>query len=484
MDSKVYDVAIIGAGVSGASIARQLSLYEISVALLEKEVDVSFGVSKANSGIIHAGFHHPTNSLKSKLEIQGNLMYGQLHNELHFPFKRVGVIVAAFSYEQMKTIEDLYAQGVANGVPLIEICSRDRILSLEPKLNKDVVGGLYAPTGGIVEPYRFIFALAESAKKNGVDIITSFKVSCAAHNNNLHEITAEDGRKIKAKYVINAAGLFADEVSRVFSAEEFEIIPRKGEYFLFERNSAAFPNHVIFPVPTKTSKGTLIIPTVEGTMMIGPTADECESKSDVSTKQENLDRIFSFAHNMISGITKRDIITLFAGLRPTLETDDFFIEISSKTPNFIQVAGIQSPGLTAAPAIGVYVKNLLKKAGLVLTEKVEYNNVIEQKNYIRNLTPYSADDLLKKDPAYGNIICRCERVSEAEIVEAIRNGHTTVDGIKFYTRSGMGRCQGGFCSYKILEIISRETGMPIHEITKRGGDSYFVKDKISSDKIV
>ncbi|MCX8065820.1 MAG: NAD(P)/FAD-dependent oxidoreductase [Candidatus Hydrogenedentes bacterium] len=475
---KIYDVAVIGAGCCGASIVRKLSAYDLSVVLLEKCVDIGFGVSKANSGIIHAGFHHPVTSLKARLEIRGNLMFDQLHYELNFPFKRIGIIVAAFSIEEMKTVEHLYAQGIANGVPRLEVCSRERILSLEPQLNPDVVGGLFAPTGGIVEPYRYVFALVESAEKNGVEVKKNFTVWRGVRKEDYWMIESKEGEFVKAKYVVNSAGLYADEVSKAFNAEEFKIIPRKGEEFLLQRNARGLPSHVIFPVPGKHTKGVLVIPTVEGTLMVGPTAEEIEDKEDLSTTYQNLEKVFVQATYMVPKISRREIITSFAGLRPTLPSNDFYIEPSKKQPNFIQVAGIQSPGLTASPAIGEYVKDILKNCGLKLIEKTDYDPYLPKPVKVRELSFEELERLIESDPRYGNIVCRCETVSEAEIIEAIRKGHTTLDGIKFYTRAGMGLCQGAFCSYRILKIIAREVGIPIEKITKRGGDSWIIYKRL------
>ena len=480
---KAFDVAVIGAGVSGASVAHRLAAYDLKTVLIEKHVDVAFGVSKANSGIIHAGFHHGPDSLKARLEIRGNLMFEQLHHDLDFPFRRIGILVAAFSYEEMKVVDRLYAQGLANGVPQIEICNRDRIRSLEPQLNTDVVGGLYAPTGGVIEPYRFVFSLAESAVKNGVVLRTGFEVVAAEPRRGRYVIRSRAGDALTATHVVNAAGLHADDVSRIFGAEEFEIKPRKGEEFLLDRNAAGCPDHVIFPVPAQHSKGMLVIPTAAGTMMVGPTAVMTDDKDDRATTQANLDRAFSQAAHLVPAISRRDIITAFAGLRPTMEGNDFYIERSARAPHFIQVAGIQSPGLTASPAIAEYVKDLLKKDGLGLTEKPEYDPRLPKSERINEHTPESAAVLMARDPRYGNIVCRCEAVSEAEVVEAIRKGHTTLDAIKFYTRSGMGRCQGGFCTYKILKVLTRETGMPVEEITKRGPGSHVVVGRISPDRI-
>jgi glycerol-3-phosphate dehydrogenase len=472
-----YDVAIIGCGVSGANIARRLSAYNIKTVILEKAPDVSFGTSKANSGIIHGGFHHNRKFLKARLEIEGNAMFDHLQRQLYFPFKRCGIIVAALHEEEMKTVEHLYLQGVKNGVIGIEICSRERILELEPKLTYDTVGGLYAPSGGIIEPYRFVFALVESALKNGVSLLSGFKVAAAHYENQLWLIRAEDGRQVNARYAVNSAGLFADEVSKIFGGEDFEIKARKGEYFLMDRLTKACPSRVVFPVPTAVSKGMLVIPTVEGTALVGPTADEADSKEDYSTTTEKLEQIFDSGKKMIPFLSRNDVITSFAGLRPCLD-EDFYIDLSKKAPAFVQVAGIQSPGLTASPAIGEYVKDILKNSGLVLTEKPGWDPFIEDRPRARDADPSELDSLIAGDPAWGNMICRCESVSEAEIVQAVHLGHTTLDGVKYFTRAQMGRCQGGFCTYKIIKIIMRETGLSYDEITKHGGTSCILAEEM------
>ena len=348
-----YDVAVIGCGVSGANIARRLSAYQINTVIIEKAADVSFGTSKANSGIIHGGFHHNQKFLKARLEIQGNLLFDQLQRELHFPYKRCGIIVAALHDDEMKAVEYLYWQGVENGVIGIELCSKDRILELEPKLSHDACGGLYAPGGGIIEPYRFVFALVESAIQNGVELLTNFKVTTAARNGDFWQISAEDGRQVQARYAINAAGLWADEVSRIFGAEEYTIQARKGEYFLLDKLTKACPSRVVFPVPTAVSKGMLVIPTVEGTVLVGPTADETDSKDDFSTSTVHLKQIINSGKKIIPLMSHNDVITNFAGLRPCLD-EDFYIAASQEAPAFVQVAGIKSPGLTASPAIGEY----------------------------------------------------------------------------------------------------------------------------------
>jgi glycerol-3-phosphate dehydrogenase len=477
----VYDVAIIGAGVSGAAIARRLSRYLLRVALLERCVDVSFGVSKANSGIIHGGFHHSSKTtLKARLEVEGNAAYDALQAELGFPFRRTGILVAAFSIEEMKVAERLYDQGVENGAPGIEIVGRDRILALEPALSTDAIGGLHAPAGGIIESYRFVFALVESAIANGVELKTCWKAAAAARAGDAWQLTSAAGETVQARWVVNAAGLYADAVSAMFGAEEFAIVPRKGEEYILERGAAGPPRRVVFPVPARSSKGVLVIPTVEGTVMIGPTAEEGEDKEDSATTPENLDRVLRLAMRMVPGISRRDIITAFSGLRPTITGDDFYIECSRVVPHFVQVAGIQSPGLTASPAIARLVEDLLREDGLPLHEKSGWPKAIAHVERTRDRPTAEVARLIEKDPAYAHIVCRCEAVSEAEVVEAIRKGHTTLDGIKYYTRAGMGRCQGGFCTYRIMQIINRETGVPLERITKHGPGSELVVGRIGA----
>ena len=475
--SDIFDVCIVGAGVSGANIARRLSAYDLKVVLVDKEADVSFGVSKANSGIVHGGFHHNKKYLKARLELQGAMMFERLRQELDFPFKRCGIVVAAMHEDEMRAIEQLYMQGVDNGVIGIEMCSRDRIMELEPKLNPDTVGGLWVPGGGIGEPYRFVFSLVENAISNGVVLQTTFAVSAGLRDGDAWRVEAADGRSLQARYVVNAAGLYADQVSAIFGAEQFAIQPRKGEYYLLDRLTKARPDRVVFPVPTSVSKGMLVIPTVEGTVLIGPTAESATDKRDLATTRAQLDKILSSARAMIPAISEYDVITSFAGLRPILD-EDFYIAMSAKVPNLVQVAGIQSPGLTASPAIGEYVKDLLKKAGLKLSEKPEYDPFVVKRPHVKELSPYEVDELVAQDPAWANMVCRCEKVSEAEIVAAVRAGHTTLDGVKYFTRAQMGRCQGGFCTYKIIKIIMRETGLSWDQVSKNGDRSRILKDTL------
>ncbi len=469
-----FTVAIVGAGVSGAAIARRLSAYDIKVALVDREADVSFGTSKANSGIIHGGFHHSLRYLKAQLEIQGAGLYPQLHRELGFPYRRCGIVVAAFTNEELITAEHLYRQGVENDSAGIELCGADRIRELEPKLHQDVIGGVYAPAGGIIEPYRFVFALVENAEQNGLTVLRDFEVIDGSRTADRFTLHAGDGRRISADFVINAAGLYADELSRVFGAEQFTITPRKGEYHLLDRRTPACPRRVVFPVPTSVSKGMLVIPTVEGTVLLGPTADPLDDKEDLTTSRDRLSEIVASAQQLVPSVSASDIITSFSGLRPTLPDGDFMIRESDVVPGLIHVAGIQSPGLTAAPAVAEYVKDLLKSAGCTLTEKPRFSGHLPAVRRTRTMDDAELTTSWEANHDAGSVVCRCETVTREEIRDAIAAGHTTVDGIKFYCRASAGRCQGAFCIPRMLEIIAEETGAPVTAITKRGPGSGLV----------
>lgn len=473
-----YDVLIIGGGIVGAAIARQLCRYQLRVALLEKEADVSFGTSKANSGIVHAGFHDKPGSLKAKLCVRGNLLYGEWANELEFPFRRCGILSIATDEEQTYQIEALYRRGLQNNVPYMQLLSGERVLEMEPHLTPDVREALLAPTGGIVEPYEMIFAIVENALKNGVELFLNTKVESIEPVDGGLRVLSES-QEFSARFAINAAGIYADEVSRMAGAEEFKIIPRKGEEYLLDKRAGSLVNSVIFPLPTKKSKGILVIPTVDGTLMLGPTAVEIDDKEDKTTSAEGLQYILEHVRSMVPALQLKDIITAFSGLRPSIEGDKFYISRSGKVPALIQVAGIQSPGLTSAPAIAEMVKDILLQAGLSLVESPDYDPYRPAGKKIRHVELDELDQLIAEDPAFARVVCRCEKVSEAEVVRAIRNGHITMDSIKFATRAGMGRCQGGFCSFRVMEIIHRETGLPYEEITKRGSGSYIISGQLN-----
>ena len=470
-----FDVCIVGAGVVGAAIARELSRYRIRTALLEKEVDVSFGTSKANSGIIHAGFHAPPGTLKAELCVKGSRVFDHLSEELEFPFERRGELVVAFNDEELRILQTLYRTGRRNRVQYLEILGRERTLELEPELSPDVQGALYAPTAGIIGPYEFCFALVENAVANGVRLFLGQKlVWIAPRERSGFQVETSSGLKLESRFLVNAAGLHADEVASCLGLSDFKIIPRKGEEYLLDRRVGGLVRRVIFPVPGATSKGMLVIPTVDGPVMVGPTAEDTEDKEDFSTSREGLKRVFEHAQKMVPAIRTSDIITSFSGLRPVATGGDFIIG-PTRIPGFINAAGIQSPGLTASPAIAERVRDCLLTQGLRLEVKPDFNPRRPAFPRIRELVEArrfeQVAEMAAKDPGYGKIVCRCENITEAEVTAAIRRGHTTLDSLKFATRVGTGRCQGGFCTYRLLNILKREAGLDYTAISKKGPGS-------------
>jgi glycerol-3-phosphate dehydrogenase len=470
---RLYDIAIIGAGAIGTSIARELSRYRLSIALFEKETEPAFGVSKSNSGIIHPGTQNPKTSLKGKLCVKGNMLTRKIARELGVDFKEVGELIVAFNEEEASRLCGLKKEAEALGVPGLKIVNRDWLRHNEPNLSKEAVAALYAPTAGIISPYRMVYDLYENAMKNGVAAYTGTKVEniiCDRFNFKI----CTSGGTYTARYVVNAAGLFADEISKMAGAADFKIIPRKGEEFILDKKREHMTNHLIFPLPTKKSKGVLIIKTSDGNPMIGPTAEDIEDKRDLSTSGEGLRKVISLSRRMIPSINEGDIIAYFAGLRP-VAGDDFIIRHEDATPGFINVAGIQSPGLTAAPAIATMVRDILKGNGLLLKKKLFFQNHRNKTIHLFSMPLSNTKRLIKKDSSYGDIVCRCEMVSAKEIRDSIARGAKTLDGIKFRTRAQAGRCHGTFCATRLMKILSQETGTPLTAVTKRGRGSEIVK---------
>ena len=470
-----FDVAVIGGGVIGCAIARELMRYRLRAVLIEKECEVGFGTSKANSGIIHAGHHSDPATLKGRLEWEGNRLWPALAEQLGISFKRIGELTVAFDESERQVLRDLLDRGRAKGVPGLELWGPERLHREEPNVSEHVVEALHAPTAGVVNPYEACFSLIESARSSGLELST---------DNRVQAIAAEDGRlslntakgPIHSRFVINAAGLFADEIANMAGANTFGIRPRKGEEYLLDKRLKDLVKRLIFPCPTATSKGILVIPTYDGTIMVGPTAHEVDDKDDLTTTAEGSDEVFEGARRLVPGISERDCIAEFAGVRAVADSEDFIIEASA-VPGFINVAGIQSPGLTAAPAIAELVIDLLKSEGLELEPNRAFQERVDRPVRFVTLSTSEQKALAAKNPRYGRITCRCELITEAEVVDAIHRGATTLDGLKFRTRTGMGRCQGGFCGWRCLELLSSELGVPISSITKRGGDSWLVTER-------
>ncbi len=471
------DVAIIGGGIVGSAIARELSRYQLQLVLIDKDCEVGFGTSKANSGIIHAGHHGDPGSLKGQLEWSGNQSWDELARDLGFGFKRIGELTVAFNEEQLATLQQLKTQGEAKGVTGLELWQPERIRQEEPNLSPDIQAALYAPTAGVINPYEACFALVENAVQNGLTLVLEDPVE--AITNSSDGLWVKTSRQlIQTRFVINAAGLFADEVARMVGAADFRLRARKGEEYLLDKRLKGFITRLIFPCPSPSSKGILIIPTYDGTLMVGPTAHWTD-KQDLRTSAEGSHEVFSRVRELAPGISERDSIAEFAGLRAVAETEDFIIA-PSLVKGFINVAGIQSPGLTAAPAIATLVTDILREEGLELHFKEHFEARIPPILHFAQLSTAEQQVIACKDPSYARITCRCELVTEGEIHEAIRRGAKTLDGLKFRTRAGMGRCQGGFCTWRCLELLASAQNLPIPAITKRGGKSFIACERLEN----
>jgi glycerol-3-phosphate dehydrogenase len=468
-----YDVVIIGGGVVGTAIARELSRYHLAIALLEKETELAFGVSKSNSGIIHPGTQHAPGSLKGKLCVQGNALTKKLARELYIDFKEVGELIVAFNEEELMRLLQLKKDGHALGVPGLKMVDRGWLRKHEPNLSDKAFAALYAPTAGIISPYRWVYDFAENAKANGVEIHTETKVEKILPAQPRFEITTSKG-EFSSRYIVNASGLHADDVSRMVGVADFKITPRKGQEFLLDKKREHITNHLLFPLPSKASKGILVTRTSDGNPMIGPTAEDVDDKEDLSTTEAGLDKVLEGAKKLVPSIDGNDIIAYFAGLRP-VAGDDFLIRHEDRVSGFVNVAGIQSPGLTAAPAIALMVAEILKRRGLELKRKLIFHKHRKPERHLFAIPLDDAKRLIKKDANYGDIVCRCEMVSAKEVRDAIARGARTMDGIKFRTRAQAGRCHGSFCTTRLMKILSEETKTPLVGVTKRCKGSEIVK---------
>ena len=469
-----HDVAVIGGGVVGCAIAHELSRHRVDAVLLEREVEVGFGTSKANSGIIHGGHHAPPDTLKGRLEWAGNQMWGDLCSELGFGFARVGELTVALDEEQLPAIDRLLSHAEAKGIPGVERWNRGQVLAAEPRLNPDLVAALHAPMTAVVNPYEACFGLAENAAANGVEIRTGCAVTGLAERDAGWEIATSLG-PLRATFVVNAAGLFAGAVAAMAGLEGIEIVIRKGEEYLLDKRRRGLVSRVIYPCPSATTKGTLVIPTYDGTIMVGPTAEEVDDPEDRDTTTDGAQRVLEGAQRLVPSVSERDVIAQFAGSRAVLRSEDFVIEPAGPR-GFVNVAGIQSPGLTAAPAIATMVADILRDSGLPLEPARDLTPLPRPVRFVA-MTPSEQDALAAADPRYRRNACRCEFVTEGEVLDAIDSGARTLDGLKFRTRVGMGRCQGGFCTPRCIDLLARDAGTPMSAVTKRGGDSWLVLDR-------
>ena len=474
----VYDVLIIGAGVTGAAVARELSRYKAEVCVLERGEDVCSGTSKANSAIVHAGYDCVPGSMMAKMNVRGNEMMTDLCRDLDIPFERNGSLVVCIDKDNLPGLQELYDRGRKNGVPGMKLLSRDEAKAMEPHLSDNVQGALYAETAGIICPFKLNIAMAENANVNGVDFFfnTNVEKLCRDEEGIWHLRTSNG--EYKTKCVVNAAGLYSDYFHNMVSSKKIHITPRRGDYFLLDKTTGGFVKHTIFPQPTKYGKGILVAPTIHGNTLVGPTAIVICDKEDVATRQGGFDEILAKSSMYVDNVPVRQVITSFAGLRAHEDNHEFILGEVEDAPGFIDCAGIESPGLTSSPAIGEYIGGMIRdKMGL--ENKESWISTRKDVLNPQHLSLEERNELIKKEPAYGRIICRCESVTEGEILDAIHRplGARSLDAVKRRTRAGMGRCQAGFCSPRVMEILQRELGLKMEDIHKNDSGSWLVLER-------
>lgn len=474
---KSADVVVIGGGIVGTAVLRELSKYDLKCILVEKEPDLAMGTTKANSAILHAGFDAPTGSLKAITNVRGNQLYHELEKDLDLDIKWTGSMVAATTDEEMATLQELLERGKANGVEGLKILSHEEVLQKEKNLTA-VKGALWAPSAGVCWPFGAALAFAKCAVQNGAEVIRDCRVlGFIKEDGRLTGVETSKG-VIKTKYVVNAAGVYADEIAKLAGDNSFTITPRKGEYILFDKTAcSSLVYGVVFPTPTKKSKGILVCTTTHGNTFIGPNAQDMEDKDDHAVTTDGMNEIIASARKLIPNLPMGAAITEFAGLRAVSSTGDFIIGASS-VPGLYNAAGMQSPGLTAAPAVAeMLAAAIVKDCGA--EAKTDFKAVLPKKAVFNRMNWDQQAALIKENHLYGRVICRCETVTEAEIVEAIHEpcGARTVDGVKRRTRAGMGRCQGGFCGPRVTQILARELNIPVPEVLKERADSHMFYEK-------
>ncbi len=475
----MYDIVIIGAGVVGGMVASALAKYDASICIIEKQDDVAMGATRANSAIVHAGFDAKEGSLKARFNVRGSEMMEEVTSRLGVKYKRNESLVVGFEHERAE-VEAIYKRGLANGVKGLRLIEKEELHTLEPNLNPDLTCALLAETGAIVCPYELCIASVGNAMDNGAELITGFEVCSIDTTEDGYVIKSADGRAIKARYLVNSAGIYSDKIAEMTGDCDFKITPRRGEYMLLDKECGSFTNRTIFHTPTKMGKGILVSPTVDGNLLLGPTATDIEDKEDTSTTPEGFATIFAKASDNVAKIPFNKVITSFCGLRSVGSTGDFIVK---ERNGVVTLGGIESPGLTSAPAIAEYVEGIFKDKGVLGNIRADHVATRKPTHYFSTLSMEEKNEIIKKDPAYGRIVCRCEGITEGEIVEAIRTNPPAcdLDSVKRRTRGGMGRCQGGFCSPTVVRLIARERGIAFEDVTKFGGGSIINYSKTKGD---
>ena len=468
-----YDVAIIGAGVIGGMVARELSRYQLKVCLLEKENDVAMGASRANSGIIHGGYDPEPGTLKAKMNTQGIGLLYEAARELNVHHKNNGSMVCAFGTpEEEAAVEELYQRSLINGIDGLRVITGEEARAMEPNLSEKVSKVLYVPNAGIICPYDLTIAAIGNAMDNGVELKRNFQVS-AVEKGEGFTVTASGGETVEAAYLVNCAGGYSDRIAEMAGDGFFTIIPRAGEYMLLDKTEGSRVSHTIFQVPSAEGKGILVTPTADGNLLTGPTASKVAAPDSTQITPEGIAVISRFAAKSVPSVNFRQVITSFSGVRSSEKNGDFIIRESEKVPGLVHVAAIDSPGLTSCVAIARMVVDILAGAGISLSPKADWNGSRENNRAFREMTDEEKDAFIKQNPDYGKIVCRCETVSEGEIRAAIRRNPPAldIDGVKRRTRGGMGRCPGGFCSPYVMKLIAQEQGIRTEEVTKCGKGS-------------
>ena len=476
----MYDVVIIGAGVVGGMVASALAKYDIKICILEKQNDVAMGATRANSAIVHAGFDAKEGTLKARFNVRGSEMMEEVTARLGVKYKRNQSLVVGFEHERAE-VEAIYQRGLKNGVKGLRLIEKEELHAIEPNLNPDLTCALLAETGAIVCPYELCIASIGNAMDNGAQLMTGFLVCGIDASEDGYTVRSADGRTVKTKYIVNSAGLYSDEIAKMTGDCDFKITPRRGEYMLLDKECGKFTSRTIFHTPTKMGKGILVSPTVDGNLLLGPTATDIEDKEDTATTPEGFATIFAKASDNVANIPFNKVITSFTGLRSVGSTGDFIVK---ERNGVVTLGGIESPGLTSAPAIAEYVEGIFNEKGALGNIKADYVATRKPAHYFSDLSMEEKNEIIKKDPAYGRIVCRCEGITEGEIVEAIRTNPPAcdLDSVKRRTRGGMGRCQGGFCSPIVVGLIARERGIKFEDVTKFGGGSIINYSKTKGDK--
>ena len=470
------EVVIIGAGAVGCAIARELSKYRIDVVVVDKNEDVGGDASKSNSAIIHTGYDAAPGTLESQLVVAANPMYPELVKDLDIPFQQVGAILPAVNEEQYESLPAIKEKAFKNRVYDVEYLTKEQLLEMEPNLNPEVKGGLYIPRESIIDPFIYVQALAENAHENGVRFLLSTKVTGIHTEDNKIKAVETTSGNIETKYVVNAAALYSDEIAAMVGKADYKMVARRGQFYILDKNTACKVSRIILPIPTKITKGKLMCPTIHGNMLVGPTAEDLDNKVDKSTTVEGLESIINDVRRLVPKVRTQDSIAQYSGLRPNRDPEGLHADMYDDLKGYVSLSGIRSTGLTLSAAIGKYVVEMMKEQGLALEFKENF--VKTRKGIVKfsELGPEERESIIAENHLYGNVICRCETITEGEIVAAIRRplGARSVDAVKRRVRAGTGRCQGGFCGPKVIEILARELNIPIEAVNKNNAGTYMI----------